>query len=741
MSIREKTVYNALPKLPGFAFAELHHPATYGKRQYCTIDNEGARTVKDAAALDCSAAGAETAPEGCGIPVRVILQHFPSWRTLDDKVLRFFAYYTEDVVGSSIETWRVRKVKIHYFLADGSLSIVETPAVANSGLQKGTTVSRFRPEGVDVFRLCIGASIQVRGLTYQLVDCDAFTREFFEVMGMPQPEPLEYPCDDFEASTMRRRDGIDEQQIEMRRVVEVQAATRAGTHASLLTPEERRKARDFYEYDRNVLRFYAVWEKRKFRIYYYLADGSIAVLFDKAENDGRDPYPIFVRRRRVPKEARAVLLSSETLNRPHGPAPAYITAEDLRTGSSVDIFTRPFFIYDCDEHTRAYMEARGIPEPAVAAPPCEEDEIMVGKRRPQLAKKSRDAAGASGKRFGASTMVFEDSSGEKDAVKLTRYAHDVFRFAAELVQPSEENEGRRFIICYYLADDTVSVYELPVKNSGHVGGKIFARRAVENMQGPTQLKVGNTIRLDGVNYLLKEMDERTKRCLEMGMPNMEEAYFRTQGILAKAASYLHQQFSRVTDAFRHYASSSTQGLTRENVRELLSDAGAHATDAELTNVMEHADSDKDGWVSLADFTEKLMQQQFVSTFKPRESLKAWGDTRNGVTVQRGSVQSAMALANRADAEAQAEVALLHFLTLIEARRTLAIRSFRTACQLSYDGKLSMSEFQDCVKGSLKVPMTDDEIGALLYKFYHTPGLHDWMARRLPLNEIQRILLL
>ncbi|KAK7202269.1 rib72 protein-like protein [Novymonas esmeraldas] len=746
MSVRDKTIYNALPKLPGFSFAELHHPATHGRRQYCTIDDEGTRTVKDAAALDGSAVVAAGAPDGCGIPVRVILQRFPAWRTVDDKVLRFFAYYTETVVASSIESWRVRKVKVHYYLADGSLSIVETPAVANSGLQKGTTVSRFRPEGVDVFRMCIGASIPCRGLEYQLVDCDAFTREFFEVMGMPQPEPLDYPRDEFETSMMRRSGGIDEQHIEMRRVIEVQAATRAGTHASLLTPAERTKARDFYEYDRNVLRFYAVWEKRKFRIYFYLADGSIAVLFDKAENDGRDPYPIFVRRRRIPKEARAVLLSPETLNRPQGPAPACIAAEDLRTGASVDIFTRTFFIYDCDEHTRAYMAARGVAQPPVPAPPCEEDELTVGKRRPRLAKAAREAAaaaaaGGTSRRFGASTMIFGDTVAEKDALKLTRYAQDVFRFGAELVQPSPENTRRQFMICYYLADDTVSVYELQVHNSGHVGGKIFARRAVETVKDPAVLAVGNTVRLDGVDYLLTEMDERTKRYLAMGMPNMEEAYFRTLEILGKVASHLHQQFSRVTDAFRHYASSATQGLTRENVNEVLSDAGVHATETELDAVMERIDGDKDGWVSLTDFTEQLMQQQFLSTFKPRDAQKTWGDTRGGVSVQRGPVQSAMMLARKADAVAQAEVALQRFLTLIEARRTLAIRSFRSTAQSAYDSNLGMFEFQDCVKGRLNVPMTDDEIGALLYKFYYAPGVNDWTARRLPLQEIQRVLFL
>lgn len=754
MSGGEKTVYNALPKLPGFAFEELHQPAGRGRQQLCTVERDGTRTVKVPAHSNLhgdgssSATVAASSTEGCGIPVRVILERFPTWRTLDDKVLRFFGYYTENVVNSTVETWRVRKVKLHYFLADGTLSVVETPAVPNSGLQKGTVVSRFKPDGIDIFQMCVGGVVTCRGVDYHLVDCDAATREFFEVMGMPQPEPLDYPCDDFESRTARAPAGVDEQHAQMRRVIEMQAAARTGTHASLLTPAERAKARSFFEHDRDVLRFYAVWERRKFRLFYYLADNTMAVLFDKAENDGRDPNPVFIRRRQIPKEARAALLSSETLSRPQGPAPAVLTAADLRTGAVVDIFARPFYIYDCDAHTRAYMEAQGIPQPPARAPPCEEDDITMGRRRPRPAQSQCSGAadsaaggGASAKRYGASTMVFDDSVAEKDALKLTRYAQDVFRFGAQLLHPSPENEGRQFIICYYLADDTVSVYELPVHNSGHLGGKIFARRAVDTVANPSSLKVGATVQLDGVDYVLTEMDERTRRYLEMGMPNMEEAYFRTQEILSKVPPYLHQQFSRVTDAFRHYASSSTQGLTQENVRELLSDAGVHVTEDEMASVMAQVDENQDGWVSLADFTEGLMQQAFTSTFKPRKSQRSWGDARNGATVRRGPVQSAMALSKKADATAQAEAALRQFLSLIEARRTLAIRSFRGASEATYDGSLGMADFQACVKDRLQVPMTDDEVGALLYHFYYTPGLNDWTARRLHVQEIQRILLL
>lgn len=748
MSGGEKTVYNALPKLPGFTFEELHQPHTRGRQQLCTIDPDGTRTVKapPSSALEGAASVAARPPaDGCGIPVRVILQHFPTWRTLDDKVLRFFGYYAEDVVDSTAETWRVRKVRLHYFLADGTLSVVETPALPNSGLQKGTVVSRFKPDGIDVFQMCVGGSITCRGLEYHLVDCDAATREFFDVMGMPQPEPLDYPTDDFEARAARGPTGIDEQHAQMRRVIEMQAAARTGTHASLLTPAERAKAQNFFENDRNVLRFYAVWAKQRFRIFYYLADNTVAVLFDKTENDGRDPNPVFIRRRAVPKETRAALLSLETLNRPQGPAPELLTAADLRTGTSVDIFARSFFIYDCDAHTRAYMAAQGIDQPAVAAPPTEADDIAVGRRRPRLAASLRGgasaAAGASGKRYGASTMVFDDSAVAKDTLKMTRYAQDVFRFGARLHLPSPENDGRRFMICYYLADDTVSVYEIPVHNSGHQGGKIFARRAVDTITDPAVLQVGATVRLDEVDYVLIEMDERTKRYLEMGMPNMEESYFHTQDILAKAPAYLHQNFSRVTDAFRHYASSSTQGLTQENVRELLSDAGVHATEAEMAAVMQRIDEDHDGWVSLADFTEQLMQQQFISTFKPRESQPTWGDARNGATVRRGPVESAAMLSKKADAKVQAEAALRRFLSLIEARRTLAIRSFRGASESTYDGNLGIADFQACVTERLKAPMTDDEVGALLFHFYYVPGLNDWTARRLPVQEIQRVLLL
>lgn len=60
------------------------------------------RSVNQSSNPMSMACAESTSMDGCGIPVRVILDHFPTWRTLDDKVLRFFAYYTEDVSESTI---------------------------------------------------------------------------------------------------------------------------------------------------------------------------------------------------------------------------------------------------------------------------------------------------------------------------------------------------------------------------------------------------------------------------------------------------------------------------------------------------------------------------------------------------------------------------------------------------------------------------------------------------------------
>ncbi|ESL08434.1 hypothetical protein TRSC58_03863 [Trypanosoma rangeli SC58] len=723
----EKTVHNALPRLPGFSFPELHPPATYLRRHYCSIHG-GTRSVLDAHTTRRRGDDDGQGGECGGLSRAEILAKFPEWRSLDDKVLRFFAYYVERVDESMVERMRVRKVKIHFYLRDGTLVVVETPAVANSGLPAGTIVSRCKIDGVDFFALYVGSSIRVRGLEYMIVDCDAFTRDFCAAMGTTQPEPLGYPEDAFEDSVKVEKAPMDEHHIAMRRTMEIIAAGVTGAKATLISPEERNKARNFFEHDREVLRFLAVWEQRLFRIQYYIADKTISVMLEHARNDGRDPNPVFIRRTLIPKDPKVALRDTETLNVPLGSPVAYVTDEDLRTGQTVNLFTRDFYIFDCDPYTRDYYEARGIKQPAFPKPSTEADTLVPKAEAPPPTTTQLPSIKSV---QGASTMVFEDTVAHKDRLKLTRFMNDVFRFAARRVNPSPEDEGRRFLFCYYLADDTVSLYELVVANSGHDGGKCFARSVVPEINEPGKLYVGAKVKLAGATYELIEMDERTKRYIAMGMPVMEESYFQTQDLIERVRHVILQRFLGATDVFRRFK-STTEGLNREDLKRLFAECGTRVDAAELDRVMERLDQDKDGIVSLSELVENLLLQQFVSDFVAKN------EKRDGI--EEGPLLPFQSLEASKTAAREADEALRRLISRSEARRLLLIRAFRTTSNNTYDGHLGVEDFTRTLRERLNLSLTDDEVDALTYKFFYTPGSGNWTARRLPVKEIQRLIM-
>lgn len=41
-----------------------------------------------------------------------------------------------------------------------------------------------------------------------------------------------------------------------------------------------------------------------------------------------------------------------------------------------------------------------------------------------------------------------------------------------------EDEGRRFVLSYFLSNDMISVFEIPTRNSGIIGGKFLEKTRV-----------------------------------------------------------------------------------------------------------------------------------------------------------------------------------------------------------------------------------------------------------------------
>lgn len=116
--------------------------------------------------------------------------------------------------------------------------------------------------------------------------------------------------------------------------------------------------------DRKVLRFYVVWddrastygELRPFLIQYYLVDDTLEVREVHKPNDGRDPFPVLIKRQKVPKNRYNVksTFSSIYLELSDNEIKDYLRPHDFGQGQTVNIYGRDFMIYDMDNFTKAY---------------------------------------------------------------------------------------------------------------------------------------------------------------------------------------------------------------------------------------------------------------------------------------------------------------------------------------------------------------------------------------------------
>merc|ERR1711881_829573 len=87
----------------------------------------------------------------------------------------------------------------------------------------------------------------------------------------------------------------------------------------------------------------------------------------------------------------------------------------------------------------------------------------------------------------------------------------ILRFVAQLDTNSPEDRERLFIVSYYLADDTISCYEPPARNSGFMGGKFMERcrakaPASDQFYKPTDMFVGAVMEFREHRFVWIEAD-------------------------------------------------------------------------------------------------------------------------------------------------------------------------------------------------------------------------------------------
>jgi len=89
---------------------------------------------------------------------------------------------------------------------------------------------------------------------------------------------------------------------------------------------------------------------------YYLSDDTVELVEVRFENDGQDPFPMFMSRHRCPKNRDdiesdfplgAMEITDEEVKE-------YFSPVDFAIGKTIIIYGRRFLIYDVDNFTKAF---------------------------------------------------------------------------------------------------------------------------------------------------------------------------------------------------------------------------------------------------------------------------------------------------------------------------------------------------------------------------------------------------
>ncbi|NWV20190.1 EFHC1 protein, partial [Origma solitaria] len=459
----------------------------------------------------------------------------PAFVEYDKKVLKFDAYFQEEVATSAEEHYRIRQVGIYYYLEDDSICVIE-PVVKNSGLLQGKLMKRHRVpknEQGDYYHwkdLNVGIDLTMYGRTYRLVNCDSFTKVFLESQGIVVNPPEEMVSDPY---------------TEQRRPVQ-----------KPIKPASPDPFRQFLAYDTKVLRFYAIWDDTNCPfgdhhpciIHYFLADDTVEVREVRKRNDGKDPFPVLMRRQRLPKifGDKKKNFPSCVLEITDHEVQEWYSPKDFSIGKSITLLGRTFLIYDMDKFTQDfYHEKYGVTDfqPVdVTKKPAEKVEQVIPPHNG----------------FGVPEDSLQNCLSlipkppRKDIIKMLENNLKVLRYQVALESPVPEDKNRRFILSYFLSDDTISIYEPPIRNSGIPGGKYLKRTKVtkpgstpENpiYYEPSDFTIGSTIEVFGHRFFITDTDEYVLNYLETNAESFPAAtlqsirdHFRPRHMVVETAS-------------------------------------------------------------------------------------------------------------------------------------------------------------------------------------------------------------
>jgi len=181
-------------------------------------------------------------------------------------------------------------------------------------------------------------------------------------------------------------------------------------------------------------------------------------------------------------------------------------------GETIILYGRSVFLYDCDEFTREfYKRYTGVLQP----------NIRVEDPKPVHVKLTYPPHTGFGTEEDslASCLHLTPRAPRRDINKLMGDQGKVLRFQGQMMNNKMEDSNRRFVVAIYLADDSVGVWELRQRNSGHAEGKFAFKSKKSNpatgkMFTPTDFEIGGVVEINCTPFRLLRGDDATLSFME-----------------------------------------------------------------------------------------------------------------------------------------------------------------------------------------------------------------------------------
>ena len=293
-----------------------------------------------------------------------------------------------------------------------------------------------------------------------------------------------------------------------------------------------------------VLRFFGRWEDeygsnkevRNLVVRFHLEDATVEVGEKHDVNSGRYKAPLFLKRCKLPKKIENLVtlpgMSSEhtLLNvvRSQGPGKSidailidnletkpgsviaasgvfgdpttFYSEDDFDIGKTISIAGRDVLLHDCDNFTREYFQAT---RNKLLEPLALREKV---KKKPEKEVFPYTGFGAEEDSKTSCQHTLEPRAPQRDFFKFMHKDRDGFdshilRFSARLIHQDKVDTKRKFVIAYFLSDDTILVTLMPEQNSGRTGGRFMKRTKMkkpEDIQSPD-------LRLDSLFYTPRDL--------------------------------------------------------------------------------------------------------------------------------------------------------------------------------------------------------------------------------------------